>query len=191
MLHIFPQWNWTNGQTIDVWAYYNNADEVELFLNGKSLGTKKRMGDDLHVMWRVKYEPGTLKAVSRKKGKAVLSKEIHTAGQPAKIILTADRKNINADGNDLSFITATVVDKDGNMVPDANNLVQFTIRGEGLIAGVDNGSETDLSSFRSSEHKAFNGLCLAIVRSQTRPGVIQLTAKADRLNASTIMIISK
>jgi len=191
VLHIFPHWNWTKGQTIDVWAYYNHADEVELFLNGKSLGTRKKVGDDLHVMWRVKYESGTLKAVSRKNGKVVLSKEIHTAGEPAKIILTADRKNVKADGKDLSFITATIVDKDGNMVPDAKNLIRFTVQGEGLIAGVDNGSESDLSSFNSNEHKAFNGLCLAIVRSQTKPGVIQLAAKADGLSSSTIMITSK
>ncbi|MGH7237279.1 MAG: glycoside hydrolase family 2 TIM barrel-domain containing protein, partial [Candidatus Saccharimonadales bacterium] len=87
VLHIFPYWNWTPGQLIDIWAYYNNADEVELYLNGKSLGIKKKTGDDLHVMWRVKYEPGTLKAVSRKDGKVVLTREIHTAGAPAKIEL--------------------------------------------------------------------------------------------------------
>ena len=85
VLHIFPHWNWKVGDTVDVWAYYNHADEVELFVNGKSQGIKKKTGDDMHVMWRVVYEPGTLKAVSRKNGKIVLTKEIHTAGKPAKI----------------------------------------------------------------------------------------------------------
>src|SRR5947207_10562053 len=159
VLHVFPHWNWKQEDTVDVWAYYNNADEVELFLNGKSLGVKRKTGDDLHVWWRVKYEPGMIKAISRKNGKVVLTKEIRTAGKPAKIILTADRKNIKADGSDLSFITATITDENGNTVPDANNLIHFKIDGEGFIAGTDNGSETDLSSFKSGQHKAFNGLC--------------------------------
>ena len=105
VLHIFPHWNWTPGKLVDIWAYYNNADEVELYLNGKSLGVKKKLGEDLHVMWRIPFEPGTLKAVSRKDGKVVLTREIHTAGAPAKIELVADRSVINADGKDLSFIT--------------------------------------------------------------------------------------
>jgi beta-galactosidase len=128
VLHIFPYWNWTPGQLIDVWAYYGNADEVELYLNGKSLGVKKKVGDDLHVMWRVPYEPGTLKAISRKDGKVVLTREIHTAGAPAKIELSADRKVISADGKDLSYITVKILDKDGNVVPNADNLVKFKIK---------------------------------------------------------------
>src|SRR5450432_2614322 len=102
VLHIFPHWNWKKGDTVDIWAYYNNADEVELFLNGKSLGSKRKTGDDLHVYWRINYIPGTLKAISKKNGKVVLTKEIKTAGIPAKIILSSDRKLIKADGNDLS-----------------------------------------------------------------------------------------
>jgi beta-galactosidase len=191
VLHIFPHWNWKAGQTIDVWAYYNNADEVELFLNEKSLGTKKKTGDDLHVMWRVTYEPGMLKAISRKNGKVVLTKEIHTAGAPAKIILSADRNNINADAHDLSFVTAKVVDKDGNLVPDANNLIKFTTSGEGSVIATDNGSETDLESFKSPQHQAFNGLCLAVVQSNKKAGTIKLTANADGLQSSTIVITTK
>lgn len=191
VLHIFPHWNWKSGQTIDVWAYYNHADEVELFLNGKSLGTKKKTGDDLHVMWRVKYEPGTLKAVSRKAGKVVLTKEIKTAGAPAKILLSADRSNITADGKDLSFITVTVVDKDGNTVPDANNLIKFTVTGNGFIAGTDNGCQTDLTSFKSNERKAFNGLALAVIQSNGNAGNIKLTATADGLTTASVDIIAK
>ena len=82
MLHIFPHWNWKPGQVVDVWAYYNNADEVELFLNGRSLGIRKKNDTTLHVMWRVPFEAGTLKAVSRKNGKIILTKEIKTAGKP-------------------------------------------------------------------------------------------------------------
>lgn len=191
VLHIFPHWNWKPGQTIDVWAYYNHADEVELFLNGKSLGIKKKTGDDMHVMWRTIYEPGTLKAVSRKDGKVVLTKEIKTAGAPAKIILTADRSSIKADGKDLSFVTVTVVDKDGNMVPDAANLVKFNISGNGFIAGTDNGCETDLTSFKSTERKAFNGLALAVLQSNGKAGNIKLTATSDGLSYANIDIQTK
>ena len=191
VLHIFPHWNWKPGQTIDVWAYYNHADEVELFLNGKSLGVKKKTGDDLHVMWRVTYQPGTLKAVSRKNGKVVLTKEIKTAGAPAKIIVNADRSNIKADGKDLSFVTVTVVDKDGNMVPDAGNLIKFSISGNGFIAGTDNGCETDLTSFKSTERKAFNGLALAVIQSNSKAGAIKLTATSEGLSSSTIDINAK
>jgi len=191
VLHIFPHWNWKTGQTIDVWAYYNNADEVELFLNGKSLGTKKKTGDDLHVMWRVTYETGTIKAISRKNGKVVLTKEIHTAGAPAKIILSTDRNKITADAHDLSFVTAKVVDKDGNLVPDANNLIKFTTTGEGSVIATDNGSETDLESFKNTQRKAFNGLCLGVVQSTKKAGAIRLTAKADGLQSSSIVITTK
>jgi beta-galactosidase len=191
VLHIFPHWNWEAGKTVDVWAYYNNADEVELFLNGKSLGVKKKQGDDLHVMWRVQYEPGTLKAVSRKNGKVVLTKEIKTAGKPAKIVLSADRSNIKADGTDLSFITVKILDKDGNLVPDASDDVHFVIKGEGFIAGVDNGSETSMESFKADHRKAFNGLCLVVVQSKEKAGTINVTATADGLQPASLVINSK
>lgn len=191
VLHILPHWNWQPGNSVDVWAYYSNADEVELFLNGKSMGIRKKQGDDLHVMWRVAYEPGTLKAVSRKDGKTVLIKEMKTAGKPAKILLTADRKTIKADGNDLSFVTVTITDKDGNMVPDADNLVQFTINGNGWIAAVDNGSETSMESFRGNQRKAFNGLCLAVIQSTGKSGTVALKASADGLQPAAVEIMVK
>ncbi|MDP9081618.1 MAG: DUF4982 domain-containing protein [Bacteroidota bacterium] len=191
VLHIFPHWNWQPGKLIDVWAYYNNADEVELFLNGKSLGIKKKTGDDLHIMWRVKYEPGTLKAVSRKDGKVVLTREIHTAGAPAKIELLADRKNIKADGKDLSFITVKILDKDGNVVPDADNLVNFKINGGGFIAGVDNGDENNHDSFKADYRKAFNGLALAIVQAKQKGGNISFTATSKGLQSATLLIQTK
>jgi len=191
VLHIFPHWNWEPGKLVDVWAYYNNADEVELFLNGKSLGKKRKQGDSLHVMWRVPFEAGTLKAVSRNKGKLVLSKEIKTAGRPAKIELTADRKSIQANGEDLSFITVKVLDAENNLIPYADNLIHFDIKGEGTIAGVDNGNPVSMESFKASERNAFNGMCLVIIRSTGTPGNIELTAKSDLLSASMIRINSK
>ena len=129
MLHLFPHWNWPEGEPVDVWAYYNNADEGELFLNGKSLGSKKKESGQFHVWWRVPFTPGTIKAVSRKNGRDVLIREIHTAGPAAAIRLTADRNAIEADGKDLSFITVEIIDKNGNLVPDADDLIRFDVQG--------------------------------------------------------------
>ena len=191
VLHIFPHWNWKKGDSIDVWAYYNQADEVELWLNEKSLGTKRKQGDDLHIWWRVAYEPGTLKAVSRKSGQTVLTREIKTAGKATAIILSADRNSINADGNDLSFVTAKIVDADGNLVPNADNLVQFSVTGAGTVIATDNGNETSMESFQSSDRKVFHGLCLAVVRSKDNAGNIQLSAKAEGLMDGQVTITSK
>ncbi|MFC0515924.1 beta-galactosidase GalB [Mucilaginibacter angelicae] len=191
VLHIFPHWNWQPGKMIDIWAYYNNADEVELYLNGKSLGIQKKTGDDLHVMWRVKFEAGTLKAVSRKSGKTVLTREIRTAGAPAKIELIADRSLIKADGKDLSFITVKILDKDGNVVPDADNKVNFKINGEGFIASVDNGDPVSHDPFKADYRKAFHGLALAIVQAKEKAGAITFIASADGLQSKTLVLKSK
>lgn len=190
MLHLFPHWNWEPGKTVDVWAYYNNADEAELFLNGTSLGIRKKEGDDLHVMWRVPFQAGTLKAVTRKNGATVLTQEIKTAGRPAKIALIADRTALQADGKDLSFITVSILDSDGNLVPDADNLVQFTIAGEGSIAGVDNGYQASMESFKASQRKAFNGLCLAIIQTNEKSGTITITARAEGLQPASLTLES-
>lgn len=190
VLHLLPHWNWKPGQTIDVWAYYSNADEVEAFLNGRSLGVRKKTGDDLHVMWRVKYEPGTLKAISRRNGKVVMTTQVNTAGKPYKIQLKADRSSIKADGKDLSYITVSVVDNEGNLVPDANNLVHFNVKGQGRLKGVDNGSQTDLDPFISDRHRVFNGLGLAIVQSDLKASNMILTATAEGLQPATITIKS-
>jgi beta-galactosidase len=189
VLHIFPHWNWEAGKTVDVWAYYNNADEVELYLNGKSVGIKKKTGDDLHVMWRLKYEPGTLKAVSRKNGKVVLTREIKTAGAPAKIELTADRKAIKADGSDLSFITAKVLDKDGNVVPNADNRISFTVNGEAFIAGTDNGNPISHDSLKAHDPKAFHGLALAVIQAKLKAGAVTVKAVSPGLQSSAIQLV--
>ena len=189
VLHIFPHWNWKKGQTIDVWAY-TNCDEVELFLNGKSMGVRKKSGDELHLVWRLIYEPGTLKAVGRR-GNEVLTDEIKTAGPPAKIALKTDRKLISADGKDLSFITVQILDNQGTLVPDADNLVHFKISGEGRIAGVDNGSETDHDPFKADYRKTFNGRCLVVVQSTGKAGQTKLEAAADGLESSSVTIKTK
>jgi len=188
VLHILPHWNWEKGKSVEVWAYYNNADEVELYLNGKSLGKRSKQGDELHVLWKVNFEPGTLKAVSRKNGKDVLVREVKTAGSPAKIELIADRKNIKADGNDLSFVTVRILDAEGNVVPDADNLVDFKVDGAGFIAGVDNGFQASLEPFKASYRKAFHGLCLAILQSTEKSGTIKLVATSAGLASSSVII---
>jgi len=191
VLHIFPHWNWQPEKKVDVWAYYNNADEVELFLNGKSLGIKKKVNDELHVMWRIQFHPGTLKAVSRKNGKIILTKEIKTAGKAAKIEMMADRKIIKADGKDLSFVTVRVVDQDGNMVPDADDLIKFSVTGVGSIAATDNGYQADTISFKSKERKCWKGMALAIIRSSGKKGNITLTATAEGLQARSITLTAR
>ena len=191
VLHIFPHWNWKPGQTVDIWAYYNNADEVELFLNGRSLGRQHKIGDQLHVMWHVPFEAGTLRAVSYKKGKQVLVTEEKTAGAPAKIRLTADRQKIDNDGSDLSYVTVDILDKDGNLVPDAENLVQFKLDGPGKIAGVDNGSPISMESFKADHRKAFHGKCLCVIQSKLKSGIIRLTATSAGLASAAVEINSK
>ena len=192
MLHLLPHWNWEAGKVVDVWAYYSNADEVELFLNGKSLGTKSKQGDDLHIAWKVNYEPGTLKAVSRKNGKVVLTTEVKTAGAPARIELSADRSNIRSNDHDLSFITVKIVDKNGIMVPNADNDVKFKLSGaDSFLAGVDNGSQTSHELFKADHRKAFNGLALAIIGAKNKLGTVTITATADGLPSASLPITIK
>jgi beta-galactosidase len=186
VLHIFPHWNWQKGDTVDVCAYFN-SDEVELFLNGKSLGTKRKSGDDLHVMWRVPYEPGVLRAISRTAGKVALTREVRTAGRPARLILAPDREVIRNDA-DLSFVTVKVVDKNGTVVPHADNLIRFQIAGEGSIAAVDNGSQTSHEPFKADYRRAFNGMCLAVIQSKGRIGKITLKAASEGLEPASVVI---
>ena len=191
VLHLFPHWNWTPGQDIDMWAYYNNAGEVELFVNGESQGVRTKGKDDFHVVWRVKYEPGVVKVVSRKDGKAVLEKEIHTAGEPAQIRLTADRNEIKSDGRDLSFVTVEVLDKDGNLCPNADNQIMFDVQGAGFIAGVDNGSPVSMEKFKADHRRAFYGKCLVVVQSDGKSGGIKLTATSEGLKTAVTAIKAK
>jgi beta-galactosidase len=192
VLHVFPHWNWQPGQTIDLWAYYNNADEAELFINDKSQGLKRKTNEDLHVMWRVKYEPGSIKVITKRNGKTVATKTINTAGEPSKIILSADRSSIISNGTDLSFVTAKVVDKKGNLVPAANHLISFEVTNNGFIAGTDNGLQTDLTPLTKPYRKAWKGLCLAVVGAAgTKQGIITVKATAPGLQSAAISITIK
>jgi len=132
-----------------------------------------------------------LKAVSRRNGKVELTKEVSTAGEAAKLVLVPDRKIIQADGTDLSFVTVKVVDKNGVVVPGADNLVNFTLSGPGFVAGVDNGSEISHESFKASHRKAFHGLAMAIVQSKGSAGAITLKATADGLAPASVTITAR
>ncbi|MFV8342875.1 glycoside hydrolase family 2 TIM barrel-domain containing protein [Flavobacterium sp. XS2P39] len=191
VLHLFPHWNWKEGQNVDVWAYYNNADEVELFLNGKSVGIKKKEGDDLHIMWRVPFQSGTLKAVSRKNGKTVLEKTIKTAGDPATLKLSADRSTLHADGNDLSFVTVAITDINGVPSPNANNEIQFTLKGNGKIVGVCSGDPVSHESYKGTKHTALNGKCLVVIQAGNKNEKLELTASAKGLKSSSTSIMVK
>ena len=188
VLHLFPHWNWTPGEQIDMWCYYNNADEVELFINGKSQGTRSKDAQHLHVVWNVTFEPGTVMVVARKNGVETASQEIHTAGEPAQIRLTPDRSTIKSNGTDLSFVTVEILDKDGNLCPNAENLVQFEISGNGFIAGVDNGSPISLERFKDDKRKAFYGKCLVVLQNNGKKGKIKLDAKSEGLKHAHIDI---
>ena len=189
VLHVFPHWNWIEGQTIDLWCYYNQADEVELFVNGKSEGVRRKSNEhEYHVAWRVTFEPGEVRVVARKNGKQVNEKTIRTAGAPHHIQLTPNRKVIKANGRSLSFVAVEVVDKDGNPCPWAENKVLFSLTGDAKIAGVDNGSPFSLERFQANERRAFFGKCLVVLQAGKMPSTIQLTAKSVDLVPQTIEI---
>ena len=189
VLHLLPHWNWKAGQLIDVWAYYNNADEVELFLNGKSLGSKSKKGDELHIAWKVPFEAGILKAVSRKAGKIVKETEIHTAGEASKIHLQADKTAIKNDGYELIYVTVSLQDKDGNPLPTADNLINFKVSGGATIVGVDNGYQASLEPFKANYRKLYNGKCLVILQSNKKAENITLEAStAENIAAATLNI---
>lgn len=188
VLHLFPHWNHTPGETIDMWCYYNNADEVELWINGVSQGTRSKGKGEFHTMWRVTFEPGEVRVVSRKDGTEVASQTIHTAGEPTQIRLTPDRATLHADGRDLSFVTVEILDKDGNLCPNAHNLVHFDIQGNAFIAGVDNGSPFSMERFKANHRKAFYGKCLVVIQNDGTNGRATLTATADGLPQAQITI---
>ncbi|MCG9972544.1 beta-galactosidase GalB [Christiangramia crocea] len=213
MVHILPHWNWDveKNTTIPVYCY-TNCEEAELFLNGESLG-KKKMGVDkttipadfkwwkqpektwdspYRLNWEVPYQPGKLKVVAYSNGKVKATKSIITAGKPAQIKLSPDRSFIDADGEDLSFIKVQIEDKNGNFCPTADNLVEFEVSGPAIIEAVGNGDPTSITSFQADNRRAFNGLCLLVIRSKKdMAGEIKVTAKSNGLNLASVEIISE
>jgi beta-galactosidase len=211
MVHVLPHWNWQGheGQDIPVMVY-SNAEEVELSLNGASLGRKKTLSEpvDLPVgakvsetgtfrskyrlLWQVPYRPGILAATAYAGGTMVAHEEVRTAGVPAQISLIADRSVIQTDGDDLSFITVRVEDEGGNLCPLADNLVSFRVSGAARIEAVDNGNAATVEPFHADQRKAFNGLALLIVRSKSgASGPIAVAASGDGLTAGHVDLMAE
>jgi len=192
--HILPHWNWPEriGEVTPVHVF-TSGDEAELFLNGKSLGKKKKAEYEYRLRWDyVVYEPGELKAVAYKEGKVWAEEVVKTTGEATKLKAIANRNEIAADGKDLSFITIRITDNNELTVPVSNNKIKFSIDGPGEIVATDNGNSMDMTSFSSHEREAFNGLALVIIRSKKgEPGTITLTAKSAGLKNTSIEIISK
>lgn len=188
VLHISPHWNWPDkvGKPIDVWVN-TNADDVELFLNGKSLG-KKLMSKNSHLQWDVNYEPGILEAIAFKKGKKLISK-VETTGQPYQVILSPDKTILLADGKDATVVNISLADEQGRFVPDANNLIFFSLIGNAKIIGVGNGDpsshEPDKCIDGAWQRNVFNGKCQVIIQSGKTPEIIKLEAKSIGLQMAT------
>ena len=212
-LHILPHWTWPGreGEVTPIFVY-TNYPSAEVFINGKSQGkrtkdlsvTPENSADSAstanfkrqqryRLMWMdTKYEPGTVKVVAyNDKGEAVAEKEIHTAGKPDHIELVADRNEIKADGKDLSFVTVRVVDKDGNLCPDAQHLIKYSVKGAGTYRAGANGGPTSIELFHLPQMKVFNGMMTAIVQSTDKPGEITLTATGKGLKSGKLVLMSK
>jgi beta-galactosidase len=193
VLHITPHWNWKGkeGQPVDVWVN-TNADNVELFLNGKSLG-KKEMPRNRHLRWSVNYEPGALEAVAFKNGKKITQK-VETTGEAYEIVVKPYRPSVLADGKDIAIINISVVDKQGREVPDANNLIEFSYSGDAKIIGVGNGDPSShepdkyLDAGASWQRSLFNGKCQVILQAGKTIDMIKFEAKSAGLQNSVAII---
>jgi beta-galactosidase len=194
MAHIFPHWNWPErvGKVTPVHVY-TSGDEAELFLNGKSLGRKHRGRFEYRLRWDdVVYAPGELRVAAYRNGTPWASDVVETTGAPAKLLLAADRKQIRADGQDLCYITVTVADSKGRLVPRTHNLVKFELAGPGQIVALGNGDAASHEPFQASQRRAFNGQCLAIVRGNpAQPGPITLRAHAAGLEDGEVVVECK
>ena len=188
MVHILPHWNWPGREGLVTPVHiFTSGDEVELFLNGQSLGRKKKEPFQYRLRWDdVKYEPGILKAVSYKNGKLWAESVKKTSGEAARIQISADRTDLKASGTDLSFITVTVTDMEGNIVPEASHKIAFSVEGPAEIVATDNGDPTDMTAFPSLSRSTFNGMALAIVKPKAGvPGKIVVVAEGS----SSLLVI--
>lgn len=196
-LHILPHWNWAGreGQTTPVFVY-TNYEKAELFVNGKSQGVQEKSKSSwlnrYRLMWMdVKYEPGIIKVVAYdKQGKAVAEQSIVTADSPHHLLLEADRKQITANGDDISFVTVTVVDKNGNPCPTADTELSFSVKGAGIYKAACNGDASSLTPFQSNTMKAFSGKLVVLVQSSKQAGEIELTVKGKGIQSNSLVLHS-
>ena len=190
---VLPDWNWKSfeGNPLNVSAY-SSCDEVELLLNEWSLGRKPtNRSTEFKTNWDVPYQAGTLKAVGYTNGIKVNEAQIQTAGKPANIVLTPDRKEINANGQDLSYVVVELQDKVGIPYPKSGLQLNFSIQGAGTIVGVGNADPVSVESYTSPQRKTWKGKCLVIIKAGKYPGNITLTAKGQSLPAQQITIVCK
>ena len=189
MAHILPHWNWPEriGKVTPVHVY-TSGDEAELFLNGKSLGRKKKGKYEYRLRWDdVVYQPGTLKVVAYKSGKVWAEDTVKTTGKAAKIAMSPDRRAMKADGKDMLFITVSVEDKDGLVVPRSHNLIHFTVDGPAEIVAIGNGDSTSHESFQGNQHRVFNGKSVIYLRSiPGKKGKVTISAESDGLKSAEI-----
>jgi beta-galactosidase len=190
VLHLFPHWNWPekDGEEIAVWCH-SNLEKIELFLNGESLGVKE-VPRFSHVAWKVKYAAGVLEARGYKGGQQVSVAKRETTGGPARIALQADRSKILANGEDVSLVEVRVLDKEGRLVPVADNEIAFHLSGKGKVIGVGNGDPSSHEPDKAHRRRAFKGLCLAIIQSTQEAGEIRLEASSPGLAPATLVIES-
>ena len=167
---------------------YSNCDDVELFLNGKSLGTLPKPANDSPREWDVTFEKGTIKAIGRNQGKEVASEEFKSAGAPAKIILTSSQSALTKNWDDVSFVTATVVDANGVPCPNSDNLIKFSVSGPGVIAAVDNGNITSHEPYQATERQAYQGKAIAIIKASEGKGKIIFKAQSEGLEPADITL---
>ena len=186
---LFNDWTPANkeahSENVEV---YSNCDEVELFLNGRSLGSKSKPADDSPRNWKVEFETGSIKAIGKNGGKAVAEDELRTAGEPAKIVLRADDTRITNDWNDVVFVRATVVDAGGVVVPTANNMISFEANGPGYIAAVDSADNADHDPFQDTKRRAFQGTCFALIKANKSSGKIVVTARSPGLSSNMLTL---
>lgn len=194
MAHILPHWNWPErvGQVTPVHVY-TSGDEAELFLNDRSLGRKKKGQYEYRLRWDdVKYEPGTLKVVAYKNGQPWADATTRTTGAAARLTVSADRAQLAADGRDLAYVTVSVVDEGGAVVPRSKQSLRFEVSGPAEIVATDNGDPTDHTAFKSTTRNAFNGLALVIVRTKPgQSGKITVKAFSDGLAAGQTTLTSR
>lgn len=195
-LHMLPHWNWQGreGQVTPVFVY-TSYDSAELFVNGKSMGIQKKhkngtLQERYRLMWMdVKYQPGSVKVVAfGKDGKPAAEKTMVTTGKPYKLLLEADRTTINADGRDISFVTVSVVDKDGNLCPTATEQLHFSVKGNATYRAACNGDATSLEQFHMPTMKTFNGKVVVLVQASKQPGDIELTVSGKSLRTGKVRL---
>jgi len=185
MIHLLPHWTWPGkeGVTIPVWCY-TNCQEVELFLNGRSLG-KRAMGPEMYLSWDVPYEPGELRAVGKVEGRddgGNAECVVATAGEPAALGLTLDRESLAADGFDVVHATIRVLDASGNFVPTAGSEIELAVRGAGRLIGMDSGDPVCHEGYGGPARSAFHGMCLGIIQAGREAGEIEITATSGALS---------